>query len=101
MTTAFALFLRLDELLGLGEEDTDDANGERSTGADPEEDLVRIRGGTLGSESKSESGSEEVTERVTLLEDTGEETTGFNWNGLKTHGDCVTPDTAHAYWRED
>ena len=99
MATAFALFLRLDELLGLGEEHTDDADAERSTGADPEEDLVRIDGGTFRGKSQGEGGGEEVAERVTLLEDSGEETTGFNWNGLETHSDCITPYTAHTYWR--
>ena len=62
MATGSALLLRLDELLGLGEEDTDDANGERSTGTDPEEDFVGIGGGTLRGESESEGGSEEVAE---------------------------------------
>ena len=99
MATGSALLLRLDELLGLREEDADDANGERSTGTDPEEDFVGIWGGTLRGESESEGGSEEVTERVALLENTGEETASFNRDGLETHGDCVAPNTTHTYWK--
>ena len=62
MATTSALLLCLDELLGLGEEDTDKANEERSTGTNPEENLVGIGSGTLGGESESEGSSEEVTE---------------------------------------
>ena len=97
MATASALLLRLDELLGFGKEHTDDANGERSTGTDPEEDLVRIGGGTLGGESEGEGGGEEVTDGVTLLKYTREETTSFDRNGLEPHGDRVTPHSAHTY----
>jgi len=97
VATALAFLLRLDELLGLGEEDTDEANGEGSASTDPEEDLERVGCGTLGGESKGKCGGEEVTEGVTLLEDTGEETTSFDRNGLETHSDCVTPDPTHTY----
>ena len=93
MATACAHLLRLDELLGLWEEDTDDANGERSASTDQEENLVGIGSGTLRGESESEGSGEKVTKGVTLLE----ETSSSDGNGLETHGNCVTPDTAHTY----
>jgi len=40
MPSALAFFLSLEELFGLGEENTDDANGKQSSGTDPEKDLV-------------------------------------------------------------
>ena len=97
MTATCALLLRLDELFGLREEHSNDPDSERRTSADPEEDLIRIGCSTFRGEGKGEGGCEEVAERVTLLKDTGEETTSFDGNGLETHCDCITPYSAHAY----
>jgi len=40
--SGLALLLRLDELLGLREEHSEEANGNREAGADPEDSLPRL-----------------------------------------------------------
>jgi hypothetical protein len=84
--------LCLDELLRLGEADADKSDSNGETGSDPEDSLPCVG---CSSNSQVGAGSEHVTERVSLLEDTTHETTSVGRAVLKCHGDSIAIDTAH------
>ena len=67
--------LRLEELLRLWEEDADETNCDRETGADPEH---RLPGVGCATDTQVGTRGKDVTERVTLLQDTTHETTSVD-----------------------
>ena len=67
-----AQLLCLDELLGLGEANTDKTNEDGEASTDPEDNLPGVG---LTTDTKVGASSENITERVTLLENTRHQTT--------------------------
>ena len=86
------VLLGLQELLALGEQESRETDGDGETGGNPEDGLPGLSG---TADSEVGAGSEHVAERVTLLKDTGHQTTGVDWAVFEGHGDGVTVDSAH------
>lgn len=84
--------LSLAELLRLGEQNTNAADGNGDPRRDPEHDLEGV-----GVAADTEVGArrEDISERITLLKNTRHKTSCFDGAVLERHGDCVAIYTAH------
>ncbi|KAI2020504.1 hypothetical protein LOZ48_006543, partial [Ophidiomyces ophidiicola] len=84
--------LRGQELLRLGQEDTDDAGEDGQGGADPEDDLPGV---DAAADGQVGAGGEDVAHGVALLQDAGHEAAGLHGAVLEGHGDGVAVHAAH------
>lgn len=88
MSLLVASLLCLKELLRLRKQDTDETNSDRESSTNPEDRLPGVGSST---NTQVGTGSENVTEGVTLLQDTAHKTTsvgsrfvsGFDWRGFR------------------
>ena len=104
-----ACLLSLEELLALGEANSESTNTDRDTSTCPEYNLEMLLvpgsswmgempylpGFRLTTNSQICASSQDVSKRVTLLQDTGHQTSGIDGAMLKSHCDGVTIDTSH------
>jgi len=86
------VLLGFQELLGLGEQTSGKTDRDGEASCDPEDSLPCL---CCTTDTKIGAGSEHISERVSLLQDTRHQTSCIDWTMLKCHGDGVTVDTSH------
>ena len=89
---ALSFTLGTNELLGFGEEEADDSNSNGQSGADPEDGFPGLG---RASDTEIGTGGDDITERVTLLEDSRHETSSIDGTVFESHGNGVAIDTTH------
>ncbi|KAI3482952.1 hypothetical protein L1887_54192 [Cichorium endivia] len=83
----------LDELLGLGPEEPEEADSKAESRSDPEHDRP---GRNRAADSEVDASCQNVSKTVSLLEDTTEKTSCLGIDALERHAGCSAVHTAHA-----
>lgn len=85
--------LALSESLGLGETQTEDDDEDGRASSEPVEGSPAVGGGV--DQAARERSSQQISEGVALLQETGDDTARLHGTILKGGGRCVTVQAAH------